>query len=100
MSRGEILYQGRLANKIKQLLPGAIVFKNDPEQLQGVPDLLILYNDRWAMLEVKMAFDSDLRPNQEYYVEHFDNMSFCSFIYPENEKEVLDALQSALRDLG
>jgi hypothetical protein len=95
MSKGETKYQADLIGKIERLLPGCSVFKNNPEELQGVPDLLILFENHWAMLEVKLAHDSDVRPNQQYYVDHFNSMSFCAFIFPENEKEVLDALQSA-----
>lgn len=95
MSKAETIYQADLITRLESLLPGCIVIKNNPEELQGVPDLLILFKNHWAMLEVKAAHDSDLRPNQQYYVDHFNSMSFCAFIFPENEKEVLDALQSA-----
>jgi hypothetical protein len=74
--------------------------KNDPSEMQGIPDILILYNNTWAMLEVKMAHDSDRRPNQEHYVRTFNNMSFAAFINPDNEEDVLNDLQSALRYTG
>jgi len=69
--------------------------KNDPEYLQGIPDLTILYNDKWALLEVKASADSDERPNQSHYVGVASDMSFAAFIYPENETEVLNDLESA-----
>lgn len=89
-------YRRRLKKKIERLLPGSVVIKNDPDQLQGLPDLLVLYLDRWAMLEVKAAYDSPERPNQGYYVDLFNSMSFAAFIFPENEEVVLDALQRSL----
>lgn len=60
-----------------------------------MPDLTILYGINWAMLEVKDSFSSPLQPNQQYWVDQLNNMSFCAIVYPENEREVLDALQQA-----
>lgn len=98
MREGE--YQTELKKKIQKLLPGAFVLKNDPSWLQGVPDLTILYKDRWATLEVKRSEYEEHRPNQDYYVEKMNSVSFSSFIYPENEKETLDELQRALEPGG
>jgi hypothetical protein len=92
----ESTYQARLIKKLKKLFPGCVVLKNDSGYQQGVPDLSVLYNDRWAMLEVKVSADADEQPNQRYHVEKLDQMSFAAFIYPENEAEVLDELQHAL----
>ena len=46
-----------IIKKIKEMLPGCIVMKNDPNYIQGIPDLLILYRDRWAALECKRKGD-------------------------------------------
>lgn len=92
----ETKYQGTLIKKIKALLPGAVVLKNDSGYMQGVPDLTVLFNDRWAMLEVKVSADANEQPNQRHHVGHMDDMSFAAFIYPENEQEVLHDLQLAL----
>lgn len=89
-------YQALLIKKIKRLLPGCVILKNDPAYLQGVPDLTILYRDRWAMLEVKTSKSARIRPNQSYYMEELDRMSYAAFIYPSNEEFVLDELQQAL----
>lgn len=70
--------------------------KNDSAYIQGIPDLLILYNDKWAALEVKKSRAASHRPNQEYYVDKMDDMSFARFIYPENKEVVLDELQQTL----
>jgi hypothetical protein len=92
-------YQARLIRKLKDLYPGCIIMKNDSGYMQGIPDLTILYGDRWAVLEVKIreprtaqAFE----PNQEWFLETMNEMSFAACIYPENEKDVLRGLQQAL----
>ena len=79
------------------MLPEAIVLKNDPSYKQGIPDLLILNDNKWAALECKRNAKASKRPNQEYYVTKMNNMSYASFIFPENEQEVLHDLERALR---
>ena len=91
----EAQYQAKLIKKIRDILPGCVILKNDPSYMQGVPDILILFGSTWAMLEVKLTGDSDLQPNQDYYVGLLDEMSFASFINPENEEDVLNDLQFA-----
>lgn len=91
----ELRYQKKLMDRIYTLIPECHIFKNDPEQLQGVPDLLILFEDQWAMLEVKASSKAPVQPNQVYHVNTFHEMSFASFINPETEEEVLDDLQRA-----
>ena len=91
----ESAYQARLIRKLKKLFPGCVVLKNDPQYLQGILDLTLLWRRCWAMLEVKASGTAPNRPNQEYYVEQLGTMSFAAFIYPENEEEVLSALQEA-----
>lgn len=88
-------FQAKLIKDIKELLPGAIVLKNDPNYIQGIPDLLILYKDRWGSLECKRSPNEEPRPNQSYYVETMNKMSFSRFINPENKEEVLNDLQQA-----
>lgn len=90
-------YQARLKKKLERMFPGCVVLKNDPELLQGVPDLTILHGARWAMLEVKASARSAVRPNQEYYVGLMNEMSFAAFIYPSNEQDVLYALRLHLQ---
>lgn len=79
------------------MFPGCMVVKNDPQYKQGILDLTIFYGPRWASLEVKKGPKSALQANQQYYVEKLDEMSFAAIIYPENEEEVLRALQEALQ---
>lgn len=89
-------YQRELKARIEELIPGSLVLKNDPNMIQGIPDLLILYQDRWAILEVKRSAKEKHQPNQDYYIDRFGQWVYSSFIFPENEKEVLDELQQAL----
>lgn len=93
----EAKFQSDLIKELKIVLPGCIVLKNDPNYIQGIPDLTVLYKDRWATLEVKMYENSAHQPNQDYYVATMQMMSFSAFIYPDNKEEVLNGLQHALR---
>lgn len=90
----ESKYQADLIRDLRDLYPGCIILKNDSGYLQGVPDLLVLYQDRWAGLEVKQSDLSPHQPNQDYYVELMYDMSFAAFISPDNEGEVLTALSN------
>ena len=92
----ESQYQRQLIAKIKAEYPNAVVLKNDSSYLQGVPDWLILHGPNWAALEAKRSAKARTQPNQRHYVRLLDEMSFASFIYPENEGEVLDAIQRTL----
>ena len=89
-SRLESGFQDKLRNELKEMFPGCLIFKMD--QVQGIPDLLILYETKWASLELKKSARAIRQPNQEYYVDRMNQMSFSSFIYPENKDEVLDEL--------
>lgn len=89
-SRLESGFQDKLRDELKEMFPGCMIFKMD--QIQGIPDLLILYKNKWAMLENKRSANARRQPNQEYYVDLLDDMSFARFIYPENKDEVLDEL--------
>lgn len=90
-------YQTKLIKKLENMFPGCVILKNDSSYKQGMLDLLILWEDRWASLEVKASASSDIQPNQEYYVDRLEKMSFAAIIYPDNEREVLSALQQAFR---
>lgn len=89
----ESKFQRNLIKEIEAMFPGCIVMKNDPNYIQGIPDLIILYGSRWAALECKRSETSPHRPNQDYYVSKMNEMSYSSFVYPENKQEVLYELQ-------
>lgn len=93
----ESRFQANLIKELKRLFPGCIVMKSDSGYLQGIPDLLVLYNDKWASLECKQSAVSKKQPNQEYYVGKMNEMSFSRFICPENKEEVLCDLQQSFR---
>jgi hypothetical protein len=88
----EATYSLGLCKRLKDLFPGVIILKNDPDLLQGFPDLTLLYGPYWACLELKGDASAPHQPNQDYYVALLDRMSFSAFIFPENESEVLTAL--------
>ena len=90
-------FQANLVKELKTLFKGCIVMKNDSSYIQGIPDLLILYGNKWASLECKKSKSASKRPNQEYYVGLMDKMSFSRFISPENKEEVLHDLQQAFK---
>ena len=93
-SRLESGFQDKLVKDLKEkIFPGCMVFKMD--QIQGIPDLLILHKDKWASLECKKHKNADRQPNQEYYVDLMNDMSFSRFIDPTNREEVLNELREA-----
>ena len=94
----ESKFQAKLIKDIKERLPDCIVLKNDPTYLQGIPDLTVFNNDRWATLEVKKSANASHQPNQDYYVEMMDRMSFSRFVYPENRDTVFSDLIDYLED--
>ena len=100
MTMTENQYQANIIKKLKRLFPGCIIVKTDTGYQQGSTDLLILFREFWAALEVKASIKARVRPNQRYFVKRLDEMSFAAFIYPENEAEVLSALQQALEVSG
>ena len=89
---GKTGYQAKLKNTLKTRYPGCTVLKNDANDIQGFPDLTVLYEDKHAILEVKGHEKASVQPNQTYYVEKANKESFGSFIFPENEDEVLSRL--------
>lgn len=91
-------YQARLMKKIKRMFPGCQLLKSDPGYQQGMLDWVLLFDGFWASLEIKDSASAKVQPNQDYFVKKLDDMSFAAFIYPENEDEVLNALQQAFED--
>jgi hypothetical protein len=97
MSILESRFQAKVIRELHETFPGIIVLKNDPNYLQGFPDLTLLYHNYWSVLETKRLEDSDRQNNQEYYVKELSKWSYTNFIYPENKETVLDELQYAFR---
>lgn len=90
-------FQADLIKELKNEFPGCIVLKNDANYLQGFPDLLLLYNNQWAALECKREAGASHQPNQDYYIQKLNEMSYAGFIHPENKREVLDELHTTFR---
>lgn len=91
-------YQRKLIKKLKDKFPGCLIVKNDAQLKQGIPDLLILYKDKWVALEVKVSATAHHQPNQDIYVERMNEMSYASFIFPENEEQVFKELEEVFAD--
>lgn len=97
MAGKENKFQADLVKEIKKRFPGAIVLKNDANYLQGIPDLTILWNKCWAMLECKKSGNEKHQANQDFYVKMADDLSFGRFIYPENKEAVLDEMERSFK---
>lgn len=97
MAKLENKFQAELIKELKELLKGCLIMKLDSSYIQGIPDLLILYKKKWAVLECKKFAGAKKQPNQSYYVDLLHEMSFARFIYPENKEEVLYELQQTFR---
>ena len=93
MTKSESKFQKELTDEIRKQFPGCVIMKNDSSYIQGIPDWTILYNDKWAALEVKKSEKANKQPNQEYYVDKLNGMSYSRFVYPENKEEVINELQ-------
>lgn len=93
----ESKFQAVVIDAFEAMFPGCMVMKNDSSYIQGVPDLILLWGPHWATFEVKRGLDEPFQPNQEYYINRMNEMSFSAMICPENMGEVLDALQQSFR---
>lgn len=90
-------FQAGLIKELKKLFEGCLVMKLDSGYIQGIPDLLVLYKNKWATLECKKNASAKKQPNQEYYVGLMNSMSFSRFICPENKEDVLNELQQTFK---
>lgn len=97
MAKKENQFQAELIKDIKTIFPQCMVLKNDPNYIQGIPDLIILNNDKWAALECKRSKDSPARPNQPYYISKMSEMSYAAFVYPENKEDILHELSQSFQ---
>lgn len=97
LAKRENSFQESLIREIKERFLDAIVLKNDSGYIQGIPDLLVLWRDRWACLECKRSANAHHQPNQEWYINRMNSMSFARFIYPENKEEVLNEMEQAFQ---
>ena len=98
MTKLESKFQKELIDEIRKQYPGCVILKNDSSYIQGFPDWTILYKNKWAVLEAKRSRPADKQPNQPYYVDKLNSMSYSRFVYPENKDEVLQELQQIFED--
>lgn len=85
-------FQSQLIKELEHSFDGCVIMKNDANYRQGFPDLLILFMDKWACLEVKAHAGASLQPNQRYWVDYLSRMGFGAFVFPENKDQVIDQL--------
>lgn len=88
-------FKEKLLVRLRAEFPDCVILFNDSSYIQGIPDILVLYKNRWAMLEAKRSTDAAKQPNQDYYVDMFDAMSYAAFVRPENLEGVISDLQLA-----
>lgn len=101
MAKLEKDFQGPLIKEIKERFPDAIIKKNDPKHIQGIPDLSVDIGPYSYHLEVKRSEKAPHRPNQPYYIQKYnDNGGWARTIYPENKNEVLDEMEQVSRTRG
>jgi len=88
-------FQADVKKAVEARFPGCYVAKQDTKQ--GTPDLLVLYGKHWALLENKIDENAKHQPNQDWYVNHFNEMSFSAFVNPSNLEEVLDEMERSFQ---
>lgn len=91
----EAQFQSRFIKRLQREFPGSIVLKNDAGYQQGILDWTILFGPFWASLDIKARRSASRRPNQDYFVNKMNDMSYAAFVFPENEEEVIAALHTA-----
>ena len=91
-------FQDDLITHLNERFPGCFVLVKPGYYVQGFPDLLVLYKNHWAALEVKKSLNADYEPNQEWWIAELDTFGFASMICPENCKEILDEVQRSFED--
>lgn len=89
-------FEKQVCSELLEMFPGAVLLKLDPLYIQGIPDRLILFGERWASLEIKRLPTSHKQPNQEFYIKKLNNMSYASFLNIKNKELVYDRLQRLL----
>jgi len=92
----ENMFQRKIIQRLKVEFPECVVMKQDPTYKQGIPDLVVFYHDKYAMLECKKSANASHQPQQDYYISKFNSWSYASFIYPENVDQVFKELSEVL----
>mgnify|MGYP003608343340 CR=1 FL=1 len=90
-------FQKNLIQELKERFPACVVMQNASSYIQEIPDLTVLYRDRCVVPELKPASGSSRRPNQSFYVEKLNEMSYAAYIHPGNKEQVLDEVQRSFK---
>ena len=99
MGMRESEFEFHVVKRLERSFPGAINLKIFPGYIQGFPDRIVLWNDRWAAYEVKKHQNAHKQPNQDYYINLLDRMSFGAYVYPENEEDFFNEIQRAFESI-
>ncbi len=90
----ESKFKKRTERRIRKRLQRVKIYiVKSSTEVRSAPDLFILGSGMWAALEFKKHKDADRQPNQEHIIDYLDNMSYATFVYPENVEGVLDDLE-------
>lgn len=93
MSDLESKFQKEFNDDLEEAFPDCMIIRGNSALRQGVPDWLLLSGRNWAALEVKRDSTAKKQPNQPYYVEKMNGMSYAAFVSPENAQEVIREIQ-------
>jgi len=99
MATPEGKFKAKLIEKLEERYPDFIITKLEADLKNGIPDIVILGDKkRWATLEAKKNKEEVTKPRrnkkaQDYYVSKMGKMGYSSYVYPENEEEVLSELE-------
>jgi len=99
MATPEGNFKSKLIEKLEKRYPNFVITKLEADLKNGIPDIVILGDKkRWATLEAKKSKKDVTKPrtnkrSQDYYVSTMSKMGYSSYIYPENEEEVLRELE-------
>jgi len=90
-------FKSEFLGEVREMFPGCHIETNGTDFMQGIPDTTIYYGRFWAKLEFKRSKTASKRPNQDYYIDMFDEMSYARFVTPENKEDVLRGLEQTFR---
>lgn len=96
MSDLESKFQKEFTDALEEKFPGCLIIKGNSSYRQGLPDWLMLHQDNWAAFEIKRNKNAKRSDSQSYYVNKMNDMSYASFVDPENYREVISEVQQTL----
>lgn len=85
----ESTFEKEFCKALRQTLGERYTYTFKLTAAKGIPDRLILYKDKYALLEFKQYKNAKKQPGQETWVGHFDNLAYAAIVYPENAEKVM-----------